>query len=65
VTGDEACLLGMLAADEAVHIGDLMARCEIPPARVAAALMTLELGGRARQLEGQRWIAVTARARRA
>ena len=36
----------------------------LEPARVAAALMVLELGGWARQLPGQQWVSVGARARR-
>ena len=64
-TRDEAIVLGALTSDNPLHVEDVIARCEMPPGRVAATLMTLELSGRARQLEGQRWIVVGARARRA
>jgi DNA processing protein len=64
-TRDEASVLSILPSDDPLHIEDVIARCDISPPRVAAILMTLELSGRARQLEGQRWIAIGARARRA
>ena len=64
-TSDEAIVLATLASDEPLHIERVIARCAMAPARVAAALMTLELGGRARQLEGQRWLLVAPTARRA
>jgi DNA processing protein len=64
-TPDEAILLDVLVRDEALHVEEVIARSEMPPARVAATLMTLELSGRARQLEGQRWILVGTRTRRA
>ena len=57
-TPDEAAVLATLASDEPQHIEDVIMRCEMVPSRVAATLMTLELSGRARQLEGQRWILV-------
>ena len=55
---DEAAVLATLASDEPQHIEDVIMRSEMVPSRVAATLMTLELSGRARQLEGQRWILV-------
>jgi DNA processing protein len=64
-TPDEAAVLATLASDEPSHIEDVITRCAMMPSRVAAALMTLELSGRARQLEGQRWVLVTVPARRA
>jgi DNA processing protein len=64
VTSDEATVLTALAVDEAQHIEDVIARCGMAPARVSATLVSLELSGTARQLEGQRWIAVRPRARR-
>jgi DNA processing protein len=62
---DEARMLDVLSVDEAQHIERLMARAEIDAARASAVLTNLELAGRARQLGGQRWLAIGARARRA
>jgi DNA processing protein len=62
---DEARMLEQLSADEAQHIERLIARAGVDAARAAAALIGLELAGCARQLSGQRWVAVVARARRA
>jgi predicted Rossmann fold nucleotide-binding protein DprA/Smf involved in DNA uptake len=64
-TTDEVSVLAALAADEPQHIEDVIVRCGMAPARVGATLLSLELGGRVRQLEGQRWVAVGARSRRA
>jgi DNA processing protein len=64
ISESDAAVLGVLAADEARHIEDVIARCAMAPATVNATLMSLELAGRARQLEGQRWIAVRTRSRR-
>jgi len=60
---DEARILGLLTVDEAQHIERLIARAGTNAARVGAILTSLELGGCARQLAGQRWIAVGARSR--
>jgi len=60
---DEARMLGLLSVDEAQHIERLIARAGTNAARVGAILTSLELGGWARQLAGQRWIAVGARSR--
>jgi DNA processing protein len=57
-------VLAGLALDEPRHIDALIARVSLPPARVATALLSLELAGRARQLGGQRWVAVAPRVRR-
>lgn len=65
MTSDEAMVLAALVTDEPRHIEDVIARCGMAPARVGATLVSLELAGHARQLEGQRWVAVGARARRA
>jgi hypothetical protein len=54
ISESDAAVLGVLAADEARHIEDVIARCAMAPATVNATLMSLELAGRARQLEGQR-----------
>ncbi|MBI4636147.1 MAG: DNA-protecting protein DprA [Candidatus Rokubacteria bacterium] len=62
---DEGRVLAMLPADESLHIEQVIARGGLPPGRVAAVLAALELGGWARQLEGQRWVSVAARTRRA
>lgn len=61
VPPDEAAVLAVLADDEAAHIDDVIGRSTMHPARVGAALLSLELGGLVRQLEGQRWIALRAR----
>jgi len=62
---EEARVLAMLRPDEPQHIEALIARSATNPARVAATLLALELGGWARQLEGQRWVSVAVRAGRA
>jgi DNA processing protein len=62
---DEARMLEQLSVDEAQHIERLIARAGVDAARAATALIALELAGCARQLAGQRWLAVGARARRA
>ena len=64
LSADEGIVLAALAVDEAQHIEHVIARSGIVPARVGAALLSLELAGRARQLEGQRWAAVGVRAGR-
>lgn len=64
LSADEAAVLAALAVDDAQHIENVIARSGIVPARVGAALLSLELSGRARQLEGQRWAAVGQRAGR-
>jgi DNA processing protein len=62
---DEGRMLRCLAQDEPQHIEQLIARSGFVPARAAALLVTLELGGWARQLAGQRWVSLETRARRA
>jgi DNA processing protein len=64
-TADEAAVLAVLTADDPQQIEHVIARSGLAPSRVSATLVSLELAGRARQLEGQRWIAVRARSRRA
>jgi DNA processing protein len=64
VTGAEATVLAALKPDEPLHIEELTALVALTPGRLASALVTLELEGHARQLEGQRWMAVPARSRR-
>ena len=64
VTGTEAVVLAALKSDEPLHIEELTALVALTPGRLASALVTLELEGRARQLEGQRWMAVPTRSRR-
>jgi DNA processing protein len=64
IGSDEGILFRLLAPDEPQHIEQLIARAEMDPARAAALLVTLELGGWARQLAGQRWVSVDTRARR-
>jgi DNA processing protein len=64
-TPDESAVLATLTSDEPSHIEDVITRSAMTSSRVAAALVTLELSGRARQLEGQRWILAAVPARRA
>ena len=61
IPADDAVVLAVLAVDETTHIEEVIGRSAMNPARVGAALLSLELAGRARQLEGQRWIALRAR----
>ena len=63
-TIEESAVLAALTADEPQQIEHLIARCGLAPSRVGAVLVSLELAGRVRQLEGQRWVAVSARPRR-
>jgi DNA processing protein len=51
-------VMRLLRPDESQHIDDLIARSGLSPGRLAADLLALELEGRARQLAGQRWVAV-------
>lgn len=51
-------VMSLLRSDEPRHIDDLIERSGCSPARLAADLLALELEGRARQLTGQRWVAV-------
>jgi DNA processing protein len=53
----EGRVLALLDADRARQIDELIADGNVDAARVGAALVALELGGWARQLPGQRWIA--------
>jgi DNA processing protein len=62
---DEGRVLAALSCDAPQHIEQLIARCSMEPARLAATLIALELTGWARQLAGQRWVAAAAGARRA
>jgi DNA processing protein len=62
---DEGRMFQLLAPDEPQHIEQLISRAGFAPARTAALLVTLELGGWARQLAGQRWVSLETRARRA
>lgn len=59
--GDAQLVLAGLRPDEPTHIETVIAATGLSPARAAAALLALELSGQARQMEGQRWMAVTAR----
>ena len=64
VTGPEGAVLAVLRPDEPLHIEQLTDLVALTPGRLASALVALELAGRARQLEGQRWIAMPTRSRR-
>jgi DNA processing protein len=57
-SSEEGRVLTMLKADEPQHVEALLARAGGPPSRLGATLMALELAGLARQLEGQRWVAM-------
>lgn len=63
-TGAEAAVLAALRPDEPLHIEQLADLVALTPGRLASALVALELAGRARQLEGQRWLAAPERSRR-
>ena len=65
VTPDAAGVLALIPTDEPRHIEDVIVQSGLSTARIAATLLGLELGGHVRQLEGQRWIAIGARARKA
>ena len=54
---DEASMLELLSVDEPRSIERLIESAGGNAARAGAALIALELGGWARQLEGQRWLA--------
>jgi len=62
---EEEQMLRLLSVDEPQHIERLIARASADASRVSATLIALELGGWARQLAGQRWVAAGTRARRA
>ena len=64
MTGAQAAVLAALRPDEPLHIEELTVLVALTPGRLASALVALELGGHARQLEGQRWIAMPIRSRR-
>ena len=64
-TTDEVAVLDALMADEPQQIEHVIARSGLAPSRVGATLVSLELAGRVRQLEGQRWAAIGVRPRRA
>ena len=64
LAGTEAAVLAVLRPDEPLHIEELTSLVALTPGRLASALTFLELAGRARQLEGQRWVAVSVRSRR-
>lgn len=60
---EEALVLARLSGQEPRHVEELIAEAGLGAARVSTALITLELRGLARQLEGQRWIAAPGRRR--
>ncbi len=60
----EGQVLALLSPEVPQHIEALIARSACDAARTAAALVALELAGWARQLDGQRWVSVSTRARR-
>ncbi len=65
IESEEGRVLALLRPDEPIHIEALITQAELSPARASAALVGLELGGWARQLEGQRWVAAAVRGERA
>jgi DNA processing protein len=56
-------ILALLTPESPQHIETLIARRGGSAARVAAALLVLELEGQARQLDGQRWVKVATKGR--
>jgi DNA processing protein len=54
---DEGRVLALLTPHEPLHIERLLAASALSPGHLARALVRLELAGRARQIEGQRWVA--------
>jgi DNA processing protein len=60
---EEGQILSLLRYEVPQHIEVLIAQRGGNAARVAAALLVLELEGQARQLDGQRWVRVTATGR--
>jgi len=65
VDGDAARVLALLRPDEPLHIEQLIAQGGLDPGRAGAMLVSLEIEGRVRQIEGQRWVATVPRVRRA
>jgi predicted Rossmann fold nucleotide-binding protein DprA/Smf involved in DNA uptake len=65
VDDDAARVLALLRPDEPLHIEQLIARGGMEPGQVGATLVALEIEGRVRQIEGQRWVVTVPRARRA
>jgi DNA processing protein len=65
VDGDAARVLALLRPDEPLDIEQLIAQGGLDPRRVGAMLVSLEIEGRVRQIEGQRWVATVPRMRRA
>ncbi len=61
---DDGVVLALLTPDEPWQIEQLIERSGLPASRVGASLVALEIGGRVRQLGGQRWVSVAARPRR-
>lgn len=59
---DDGRVLALLRPDEPQQIETLIDRSGLAAARVSASLATLEISGWVRQLAGQRWVAVAARA---
>ena len=55
---EEGRILALLSTDEPQGIDAVIAQAALPPARVAALLVGLELAGWVRPLEGQRWLRV-------
>lgn len=60
---EEGRILALLTLEAPQHIETLIARRGGSAARVAAALLVLELAGQARQLDGQRWVKVATTGR--
>jgi DNA processing protein len=60
---EEGQILALLTPESPQHIETLITRRGGQAARVAAALVALELEGQARQLDGQRWVRVTTKGR--
>ena len=52
-------VITLLATDEPKQIDELLTVGGVKPSQVAAALIDLEIAGRAKRLPGQRWVAVS------
>ncbi len=62
--GDDGLVLALLTPDEPRHIEELIERSGLPASRVGRSLVALQIGGRVRELGGQRWVSLTPRPRR-
>ena len=57
--GDEAVVLGVVGGEPAT-LDDIIEKSGVPSGRAAALLLTLELDGRVRRIEGERFVRIGA-----